>query len=84
MSYSHTYYADFGQLGQDIEVTVQYHTTKGFLGSQEEPEEPEGFEVDSIHTKEIGDLMGIYNQDDAFADDVNERIATEHEEYSDG
>ena len=82
MSYTHTYYADFGQLGQDIEVTVQYHTTKGFLGSQEEPEEPEGFEIDSIDAKDIGNLMGMFNKNEDFADDVNERIATEHEDYS--
>ena len=82
MSYSHTYYASFGQLGEDIEVTVEYHTTKGFPGSGEEPKEEAGFEVDSIHTKEIGDLMGMYNKNEAFADDVNERIAEEHEEYS--
>ena len=79
-SYQHQYYADFGKLGEDVEVTVEYHPTKGFPGSGEEPKEDEGFEVDAITAENIGNLMGVYNLAGAFADDVNERVAENHEE----
>jgi len=79
MSYSHTYYADLGQLGVDFEVVVEYRTYKGFAGSNEEPPEEEGFEVTSIKCFQLGCLMEIYNMGETFADDVNDRIATEHE-----
>jgi len=79
MGYSHTYYDVFGKLGE-IEVTVEYHPTKAFPGSNEEPKEEEGFEVDAITAENIGCLMGIYNLGGDFADDVNERISEEHDE----
>lgn len=83
-TYQHQYYDDFAKLGEDIEITVEYHKTKGFPGSNEEPREEEGFEVDAITAENIGDLMGVYNLAGPFADDVNERIAENHEERERG
>lgn len=79
-TYHHQYYANFGQLGEDHEVVVGYRKTRGFPGSNEEPSEEEGFEVIFINSENIGSLMGVYNLDGPFKDDVDERVAENHGE----
>jgi len=82
MSYTKTTYMDLGKLGEDFELTITYETTKAYPGSQEEPEEKEGFEITAIKCDGIGCLMGIYNQEGDFAAAILEIVGEEHEEFT--
>jgi len=81
MSYTKTAYLDFGKLGVDYEVTIIYRTTKAYPGTQETPEEPEGFEIIDVVCNDLCNLKAIYNLDGEFAAEINDIVAAEHEDY---
>jgi len=80
MSYQKTAYLDFGKLGVDYEITIIYRTTKHYPGTQETPEEPEGFEIIDVVCNDLCNLMAIYNKDGDFAAEIIDIVAVEHEE----